>query len=124
MAYDYLDEKIVRVRNQNQKKYDRFHIDLSQGMKIDGKLCEFEERYFFDKCLRIWLPKNMIEMSKREAKIKYPYSDRPQIIQTDEENLVDFTFSYLEDKIEKNQVEHLKAVLIVILICGKIGNLR
>lgn len=57
--------------------------------------------------MSIMLPRDFVEMPIKMKKIKYPSSDRPQIIKTDLNGQVDFTFNYLELPTKEEQLEKL-----------------
>lgn len=87
------DEEIVKAKNIWENQYKS---NIYKGIYIDGEMIEFEETLLYDGRLGIMLPKTFIEMPQQMKEIKYPSSDRPQIIKTNLLGSVNFTFSLLE----------------------------
>lgn len=99
---EYIDEQILRLRNQNRK------IDnLENGVYIKGELVEFEPYKLFKDKMEIVLPKTFIDMPSNIAKIKYPSHQRPQIIKTDLSGATNFSFNLFNNPIDKNELDNI-----------------
>ncbi len=97
----YKDEQIVLLRN-NQKK--RKYVNTETGMYVGEKLKKFhmiELLSYFE----VMMPEDFTEMDSDLAGKKYPSVDRPQVIMTDEEGEVNFTFSLFEQEVEAEKID-------------------
>jgi hypothetical protein len=74
---------------------------------INGKLCAFERTELFDGKLSALLPSEFTDLPAEIAKIKYPSSDRPKIIKTDERGTVAFTFNRIDSPLTNETVPEL-----------------
>lgn len=100
---EYENELEVKCR----QRMSRFS-SLKTGIYVEGELIHFTETMLFDNQIGIMLPAGVRDMKIEEAKKKYFSEQRPQIIKTNEDGDVDFSFNLLERKIG---VSHLESVI-------------
>lgn len=100
----HFDEELIKMRQafENEK-----YTDINEGISVHGQFYEFEKVELLNGNMSIMLPKDFVEMPIRMKKIKYPSNDRPQIIKTDLNGQVDFTFNYLELTMKEEQLEKI-----------------
>ncbi|SFR89053.1 hypothetical protein [Anaeromicropila populeti] len=97
-----LDELvIVEKRKKMKEKYNK----ISTGMYIRNEVMQFKCFNFFNERMEIWLPDTFVKMPSAIAQVKYPSSQRPQIIMTDLSSSVNFTFSLFDMEIDKEDIE-------------------
>ncbi len=103
MAYE--DEKIIKAMNAYKKGT---YGSLKEGFFIREELVEFEKEWLFDHKMQILLPVSFSDMSMELAKLKYPMEQRPQVIKTNEETDINFTFSLLDQPLANEQVKQVR----------------
>ena len=96
MAYE--DEKIIKAMNAYKKGT---YGSIQEGFFIKEELVTFEKEWLFDKKMQIMLPTSFTDMPMEQAKLKYPMEQRPQVIKTNEETDINFTFSLIVWKAKK-----------------------
>lgn len=97
----YEDEKIIAMRNaEKRKQYD----SIETGIYVGDELIRFTECRLFDGRMSIMLPDSFTDMAPEDAKKKYPSENRPQIIMTNPDGTVNFTFNLLDQKIAQDQI--------------------
>lgn len=77
-------------------------------MKIGERYYEFEEKDFFDKKLKIWIPNDFEEMSEEARKFKYPSENRPEIIKCNEDGSIVITLNIIDSPLDEECVGELK----------------
>jgi hypothetical protein len=102
----FADEAIQAFLNEAEKAEQRHHIQ-DGPVQIGDQVYEFEERHFFEELMTVYLPKEFTELPEHLRRMKYPYEQRPQIIQSDDTGAVTFTFSKLDQELEEESVEEL-----------------
>lgn len=99
---EYMDEEIIEFRKSAKKsKYST----LDTGIYIKDELVHFKEMRVLDNKVSIILPDTFVDMPLEIAKIKYPSEKRPQIIKTNDDATVNFTFSLYEADFNSKQIE-------------------
>lgn len=101
----YADEVIIKALNKYKKEQQG---DIESGIYIREEKIQFEKQILFDGKMTIMLPKEFTEMSLEMAKIKYPMEQRPQVIKTNQEGTINFTFSLLDAKVENKNIEEVR----------------
>ena len=105
---EYADERIRRVINQAEEQEQIDSQNIYEGITVMDKYYEFKERGLFDNTLKIQIPTNFIDMPDEIARVKYPSSDRPQIIKTDDTGSVNITTNLVPQNIEDQQIPEVK----------------
>jgi len=102
-----VDEKILDFLNEAEKRKTR--KDIGSGLiKIGERYYEFEEKGFFEKKLKIYIPKDFEDMSLEARKFKYPSENRPEIIKCNEDGSITFTLNLIDNPLDEERVEELK----------------
>ena len=101
----YLDEIIIQQRRDLERQK---HSTLDTGIYAGEELVFFEERVLSEDGTKMLLPSDFIEMPEEILKIKYPMEKRPQIIWSNEDSTIDFTFSLLEPEPERDQLQQVR----------------
>lgn len=117
MTREYLDEKLLRIR---QQKADVAMEEATEGIITkeiadqnitDGQAIIFGEsvlfvlRKFLDNRLEIILPQNWSDFPEELAKLKYPYQARPPIILTDPTTAINFTINHTVNLLRQDEEE-------------------
>ena len=105
---EYADERIRRVINQAEEQEQIDRQNIYEGITVMDKYYEFQELALFDDTLKIQVPTNFIDMPDEIAKVKYPSSDRPQIIKTDDTGSINITMNLAPHNIEDQQIPEIK----------------
>lgn len=101
---EFYDEKILEYRNRaRQEKY----ATLETGMYIKNELVQFERRMLFGNKISIMLPNTFVHLPSELAKAKYMSEQRPQVIMTSLDTTVNFGLSYIDVKIEADQIKEI-----------------
>lgn len=98
---DFLDEKVVEQRRKQMK--EEFQI-LSEGIYVGDAWEEFSRIELFDSKMAVMIPASYVLMDEQAAKLKYPSEQRPQVIYSNPEGDVNFTFSLFDTPITDRQV--------------------
>ncbi|AGX44150.1 hypothetical protein [Clostridium saccharobutylicum] len=102
-----VDEKILDFINESEKREAK--KDICKGpVKIGERYYEFEEKDFFDKKLKIWIPNDFEEMSEEARKFKYPSENRPEIIKCNEDGSIVITLNIIDSPLDEECVGELK----------------
>lgn len=99
---EYIDEKILELRKKAKMEE---YKNLEQGIYVKEELLEFKRIELFDKKMSIMLPTTFLDMPSSLAKIKYPSEQRPQIIKTNLNTDVNFTFSLYNIPIKSGETK-------------------
>ena len=89
---DEKDQLILKMRREGKR--------ISHNSIYDDYTMIGNERYVFDWCtvvhrrIHILLPKEFIDMPLEIAKLRYPSEDRPKIIKSSLDSVVNFAFLY------------------------------
>lgn len=97
----YLDKEIVRLRNEQKKSR---YINTVTGMYAGNVLITFERTEIFPGIF-VRLPEGFGDMDANLASKKYPSDHRPQVIRTDDNGEVNFTFNLFHETISSDQME-------------------
>lgn len=98
----YIDEKIIREKNAYKAGATG---DIYGGLHIKEELYEFEPMELFEGMVSVYLPKMFEDMSDNYAALKYPMNSRPQIIKTNKNTDINFSFNLIPQKVD---VEHVQ----------------
>ncbi|MDR2132738.1 MAG: hypothetical protein LBP30_05255 [Clostridiales Family XIII bacterium] len=100
------DEKIAKAA---ANRYAAEHpADIrTDTVKIGEASFEFEQTGIMDDKVKIFLPAGFSDMPEDAAKIKYPSSDRPKIIKSNDRGDVNFTFDTLDCPLDDDSVADL-----------------
>lgn len=101
------DEKILDFLNEVEKREAKKDI-CSGPVKIGNRYYEFEEIEFFDKKLKIYIPKDFEDMPMEARQIKYPSGSRPEIIKSNEDGSIAITLNIIDSPLDEERVEELK----------------
>lgn len=104
----YLDEKIRHVINQAEKQETANNQNIYEGVIVNGQRYEFQEMAFFEDRLRIQIPTSFYDMPDELAQIKYPSSQRPQIIKTDNTGAINITLNLIANPITDKHIPEVK----------------
>lgn len=104
---EHMDEKILDFINEAERINAVQNI-CEEPIKIGKRYYEFEEKDFFDKKFKMYIPKDFEDMAENIKEIKYPSSNRPQIIKTDETGSINVTFSLIDNDLCEEWIEELK----------------
>jgi hypothetical protein len=117
MTREYLDEKLLRIRQQKAdvameeateviiaKEIADQNITDGQAL-IFGESVSFVSRKFLDNRLEIILPQNWSDFPEELVKLKYPYQARPPIILTDPTTAINFTINHTVNLLRQDEEE-------------------
>lgn len=103
---EHMDEKIRKFLNEAEK--EKAPGNICEGpVKIGNRYYEFEEKAFFDERLKLYIPADFTDMPQNLKEIKYPSSQRPQVVKTDETGAVNITFSRIDSDLREEWVKEL-----------------
>jgi hypothetical protein len=109
-----MDEQIARLAAERQETERDAGIQ-GGGIRINGKLLAFEQTELFDGKLLVRLPSDFADMPEEIAKVKYPSSDRPKIIISDERGAATFTFGVVDGPLDEESAPELAAQMRTML---------
>lgn len=95
------DEKLIDGRHL--ERINRF-TSIETGIYVQGELLQFCEVRMFDNKVGLFLPTVFKDMKAEDAKRKYFSEQRPEIIKTNEDGTVNFSFSMVEREIKPEQL--------------------
>lgn len=123
---EFFDEKILDMMNQveaakengkeeiNKKQADKtgsnhFHeYSIYTGVKIYGKMYQFERRIFEENGISMMVPEEFTAMSEETARLKYPSEHRPDTILTDNTETVNILFQFMEGEVESSTIKDFR----------------
>ncbi|SEJ89357.1 hypothetical protein SAMN05660742_12238 [Propionispira arboris] len=108
---EYADEQIRYVINQVEEQEKIQSQNIYEGITVMDKYYEFKELDFFDDTLKIQIPTNFIDMPDEFARLKYPSSDRPQIIKTDDMGSINITMNLISQTIKDQEIPAVKEAM-------------
>lgn len=109
-----VDEKIIDFMNEVEKREAKKDI-CSGPVKIGNRYYEFEEKEFFDKKLKIYIPKDFQDMPEDVRKLKYPSESRPEIIKCNDQGSIAITLNIIDSPLDEERVEELKDTMKIII---------
>jgi hypothetical protein len=115
MADRYLDERIRSAINQAEEQEKTNSQSIYEGITVKDRYYEFQEMSFFEDQLKIHLPTAFFDMPTELAKVKYPSSDRPQIIKTEDTGSINITLNRIPNNVCEDQIPEVKDGLKTIL---------
>lgn len=101
----FLDEKVAELQNAHKKSS---YGDIHTGVYVREELVGFERVALFEDQMSIILPKSFQDMPEHMAKMKYPSEQRPQVIKTNADGSINFTFSIFDAEIKPEQIKAAK----------------
>lgn len=99
----FLDEKIITQRLEKRQQSHRNIYD--EEVYAGSEILHFSPVKLFEGKMQLMLPDHFTDMSPLLAEVKYPSTQRPQIIKTNENGAVNFCFNLFESPIEKEDIE-------------------
>jgi len=119
-----IDEQIIAILEERkkslelQKSKEEQIEEIIKQIKEDNKVTtdkldlEMEQHHFFNKSFSMYMPKYFEEMSEEHVNIKYPNANRPKILYTDSNSVVDICLNLLEEETwTKEQVVEFRNVM-------------
>lgn len=103
---EYVDEKILEILNEKEKENAPRDIYKDQ-IRIDNRYYEFEETYFLEEKLSMYIPKDFIDMPEEAKNMKYPSVHRPKIIKTDDSGSVNININPIDNELKEEWVQEL-----------------
>jgi hypothetical protein len=101
-----MDEQIARMATAQLRAENPRSIKDGEIM-LNERFYDFEKVSLFEDKLRVYLPTDFTDMPEEFVRVKYPNSDRPKIIKSDERGAATFTFNILESPLDKNILPRL-----------------
>ncbi len=95
------EEKLMNDRHL--ERINRF-TSIETGIYVEGELLQFREAKMFENEVGIFLPSTFKDMKPEDAKKKYFSEQRPEIIKTNEDGTVNFSFSMVDREIKPEQL--------------------
>jgi hypothetical protein len=108
MASQHMDEEIRYMINQVEEQEELSSQNIYEGVTINDEHYEFHEVSFFEDKLTLHIPTTFVDMPAELAAIKYPSSDRPQIIETDQTGSINLTLNLIQNNIEDEHISEVK----------------
>lgn len=96
------DEKVLETRHLG--RMNRF-TSIETGIYVEGELIQFRETMLFNNEIGMVLPAAFQDMEPEEARKKYFSEQRPNIIKTNEDGSVNFSFTMVEKRVLAEQLE-------------------
>ncbi len=95
------DERAIDARQfERMNRY----TSIDTGIFVEGELIQFHETMLFNNEIGMILPASFQDMEPAEARKKYFSEQRPQIIKTNEDGSVNFSFSLVDKKVENEKL--------------------
>lgn len=92
------------IKFKNIERVNRY-TSIETGIYVGSELLRFCKTNLFHHGVEIFLPDTFRDMEPDEARKKYFSEQRPEIIKTNEDGTVNFTFSLVDKEIDKDQLE-------------------
>ncbi|MDF2858047.1 MAG: hypothetical protein K0Q87_3898 [Neobacillus sp.] len=108
MATEHFDEQIRYSINQAEEQEEWEKQNIYEGVTINEEYYEFQEASFFEDKLKLYIPVNFVDMPAEIAEMKYPSSNRPQIIKTDNTGSINITLKLISNTIEDEHIPQVK----------------
>lgn len=102
----FMDEKIARFISESEQAMSPRSI-CEGPVRIGKRYYEFEQQSFYEDQLSLYLPNDFQEMEQQIRSIKYPYEQRPEVIKTNEDGSINFTFKKINQPMQDDLVEKL-----------------
>lgn len=109
-----VDEKILDFLIEAQKRKARKNI-CNGPVKIENKYYHFLEKCFFDEKLKIYIPKDFMDIPCEERKLKYPLESEPEIIKSNDDGSVVITLNIIDNPLNEERVEELKDGMKIVI---------
>lgn len=109
----YTDEAIIQLKKSTRNQ--QFTDIETTGIYVQDRLIQFEKQYLFDDRLAVWIPTEFVDMPDVVSQMKYPSIERPEVIKTSLDITVNFTFKWVNQKVEYNRIEELTELLKQVL---------
>ena len=98
------EEKLMNDRHL--ERINRF-TSIETGIYVEGELLQFREAKMFENEVGIFIPSTFKDMKPEDAKKKYFSEQRPEIIKTNEDGTVNFSFSMVDREIKPEQLANV-----------------
>ncbi|WP_068777099.1 hypothetical protein [Paenibacillus sp. FJAT-26967] len=110
----FSDEKIIAMLS---KMEDLQHAKrIGEGpIHIGQRSYDFEQQAFYEDKLLVYIPKDFTDMPDHMSAIKYPHTQRPQIIKMNEDGSINITLSRIDQDLEDDWVQELTEGMMAIL---------
>lgn len=108
MPNEHMDEEIRYMINQVEEQEEWSNQNIYEGVTINDEQYEFHEVSFFEDKLTLHIPTTFVDLPAELAAIKYPSSDRPQIIKTDYTGSINVTLNLIPNNIEDEHIPEVK----------------
>ncbi|MFF2484383.1 hypothetical protein [Paenibacillus sp. NPDC058071] len=105
---EFADEKIAALLNESEKA-ERPNDIVAGPVQVGNQYYEFEEKAFYNDRVKIYMPKGFEDLSEAYKKIKYPSSERPEIIKSDEHGVINITLNRVDNDLEEEWIGELTA---------------
>ena len=117
------EDELIALRRYEEKKQK--YYNTKTGMYAGERLITFKYVPLFDNKVKIMLPDDFEDMEFPIAKKKYSSEEKADIIKTNKEGTVDFTFTLLEGKYSIHELrqttDKLKNILKGVLLSAIFG---
>lgn len=101
------DDQNSAIEKEVQSVYKSHAVDaveLPARLRIGKESVFLKRTELYDRRVTISLPRSLRLISEKEASIKYPSSQRPEWIYTNDSGTVNFTFNRLEHRISEEEL--------------------
>ena len=85
------DWRILALRNQYRQYAQDY--DLAEPVWIGDTCYQFQQEPLFEGKIKVYLPSQFKDLSEESVRERYPSIHRPQVIRSNEDNTVHFSFS-------------------------------
>lgn len=102
--FDSDREEIKKIKEKEAIEALKEKIEEGE-IPFDERVLEFERKFLYGEKISIFLPRLFDLMNEDYVKLKYPSSNRPEILISDEDGVCVFSFNHTKTVLLKNQVE-------------------
>ena len=96
------DDKMIDNRHLERLNRD---TSIETGIYVEGELLQFRETVLFENKVGVFLPTTFKDMEREDIRKKYFSEQRPEIIKTNEDGTVNFSFTLVEREIKPEELE-------------------
>ncbi|MSS65034.1 hypothetical protein [Velocimicrobium porci] len=116
----YGDEDFIFLISEQEQEIEEEKTQVNNiyedSVLIQGETYEISEIMIIEDGFTMRIPKAFVKMPKEIARIKYPSSQRPDIIWSNEETTVNIAFTYKEELLEDEETKELRDAMKGILL--------
>jgi len=92
---DYKEDwEIITMHKQYRRLTQNYELD--KPVWLGDTRYDLKRESLLEGKLQVYMPSSFMQLSEEAAKEKYPSMNRPQIVVTNEDRTVDFTFNHVE----------------------------